>query len=424
MRQMAFIIASAMLCALLALTGCQAADAPSASSAPSAAPPASGPAEQEAAPVELTLFSKGGIGPPGVTTENGFYELAVTGTLARNILYTDFATGTRVFLCNRPECTHRDASCTSYVPGATYLFPMDGKIGILQEEHSASADDRRAHVYSVNYDGSGRTELFALDPLVSIQGGMATDGAYFYFIAAIQNEETASYSNELVRIDLADGSMTSMKTYDQAPLLVDVIGDRLILETAEETPEAVVYQFFTVRVTDGEETTFFESPYEPFSLNGTVYAVDPQTDVLYAAQVDGTVKELPLTIDLPEDVYITSAGDEPSPQGYVMLTAYKNGEGQRYLIDAETGEGMLSTLTYEWYDGTLNPIYLLTQTGERLLVIYQSGLANMEYIEEDGRQSVRETIKSDYAFLAMEDYLSNTPNYTPIEDMLSAVFEA
>ena len=107
-----------------------------------------------------------------------------------------------------------------------------------------------------------------------------------------------------------------------------------------------------------------------------------------------------------------------------MLTAYKNGEGQRYLLDAETGEGMLSTLTYEWYDGTLNPIYLLTQTGERLLVIYQSGLANMEYIEEDGRQSVRETIKSDYAFLAMEDYLSNTPNYTPIEDMLSAVFEA
>ena len=65
---------------------------------------------------------------------------------------------------------------------------------------------------------------------------------------------------------------------------------------------------------------------------------------------------------------------------------------------------------------------MLTQIGERLLVINKSELANMEYLEENGELSVRESILEGYAFLSVQDYLSSTPNYTPVNDMIGALF--
>ena len=46
----------------------------------------------------------------------------------------------------------------------------------------------------------------------------------------------------------------------------------------------------------------------------------------------------------------------------------------------------------------------------------------MQYLEENGELSMRESIRSTYAFLGVEDYLNNTPNYTPVTDSLSAFF--
>ena len=42
------------------------------------------------------------------STETGLYEIVPSGTKGSNIIYTDFDSKTRTYLCNRPECLHKD----------------------------------------------------------------------------------------------------------------------------------------------------------------------------------------------------------------------------------------------------------------------------------------------------------------------------
>ena len=53
--------------------------------------------------------------------DHGYYRFASNSSDASasgsgNVFYTDFATRTEITLCNRPDCTHSDESCTSWFP--------------------------------------------------------------------------------------------------------------------------------------------------------------------------------------------------------------------------------------------------------------------------------------------------------------------
>lgn len=375
----------------------------------------------------LTLISKGGLGPDGVTTEKGYYELELTGTNVQNILYTDFAARTRVFLCNRPECTHRDESCTSVLTGGGYLFPLNGKIGIFQRGATSPElpdDERKCRIYQMNTDGSERKELCSLAPNVTPFSGLATDGKFLYFIAVLVPETDGGKEEyQLVRVSLQEGTMTTLKTFEtNLPYLGAAFDDQLLLEYSTEKDGSYVYQCSVYSLTTNKETFFFESPVQGFVRENKVYVIDPQEKKVQQVSADGTTREWEIDLEIPENAYIDNGGEEFVPSGYVAFTVFVDGAGPRYLLNTQTGELTQSTLNYKWYDGSERPIYVLTQMGDRLLVINQSELANMEYLEENGELSARESIRSTYAFLSVEDYLTNTPNYTPITDSLSALF--
>lgn len=414
-----------LLCACSVPSGMPSGESVSAASTPSAGSETS--VQEPATSGALTLISKGGEGPDGVTTEKGYYELELTGTNVQNILYTDFATGTRVFLCNRPECTHRDESCTSVLTGGGYLFPLNGKIGIFQPGSTSPElpdSERKCRVYQMNVDGSQREELCSLAPNISPFSGLATDRNFLYFIAVVIPEtDKGSEAYELVRVSLQDGTMTTLKTFENnLPYLGAAFDDKLLLEYGTEKDGSYVYQCSVYSLTTNEETFFYESPIQGFVRDNKVYVIDPQAKAVREASVDGTTREWAIDIDIPENAYIDNGGEEFVPSGYIAFTVFVDGAGPRYLLNTQTGELTQSTLNYAWYDGSERPIYVLTEVGDRLLVINQSGLANMQYLEENGELSVRESIRNGYAFISTEDYLSNTPNYTPVTDMLSALF--
>ena len=418
---------SMLLAAAVLLCACS--GTPSAQSVPAESTSSAGSQTdlQQWAGGALTLISEGGNGPDGVTTEQGYYELEVTGTNLQNILYTDFETGTRVFLCNRPECTHRDESCTSVLTGGGYLFPLNGKIGIFQPGGTSPElpdSERKCRIYQMNTDGSERKELCALAPDISPFSGLATDGKFLYFIAVVIPEtENGSEAYELVRVSLQDGAATTLKTFENnLPYLGGAFEDKLLLEYSTEKDGSYVYQCSVYSLSTNEETFFYENPVQGFVRNNKVYVIDPQEKKVQEVSADGTTREWAIDLTIPENAYIDNGGEEFVPSGYLAFTVLADGSGQRYLLNKQTGELTQSTLNYTWYDGSERPIYVLTQIGERLLVINKSELANMEYLEKNGELSVRESILEGYAFLSVQDYLSSTPNYTPVNDMIGALF--
>lgn len=382
--------------------------------------------ENPAASGALTLISKGGEGPDGVTTEKGYYQLELTGTNVQNILYTDFETGTRVFLCNRPECTHRDETCTSVLKGGGYLFPLNGKIGIFQRGGTSPKlpdNERKCRVYQMNADGSERKELCSLAPNITPFSGIATDGNFLYFIAVVIPEtDKGSEAYELVRVSLQDGAMTTLKTFDSnLPYLSGAFDDKLILEYSTEKDGGYVYQCSVYSLATNEETFFYENAMQGFVRENKVYVIDPKGKTVQEVSADGTTREWSINISIPENAYIDNGGGEFVPAGYMAFTVFVDGEGARYLLNTQTGELTQSTLSYEWYDGSKRPIYVLTAMKDRLLVVNKSELVNMQYLEENGELSVRESIRNGCAFISTEDYLSGTPNYTPVSDVMNAV---
>ena len=101
-------------------------------------------------------------------TNAGYYELLLSadGT-ANNILYTDFATTQRIYLCNMPNCTHDNDRCTSwctYTAGGSYLFTsLDGqKLYYVQrgtEDGAASDGASTGKIFVMNADGSEKKVL-------------------------------------------------------------------------------------------------------------------------------------------------------------------------------------------------------------------------------------------------------------------------
>lgn len=394
-------------------------------SVPAAGTPSSGSetsAENPAAPGALTM-----IDPAGLTTEKGYYQLELTGTNVQNILYTDFETGSRVFLCSRPECTHRDESCTSVLTGGGYLFPLNGKIGIFQRGGTSPElpdDERKCRVYQMEADGSQRKELCSLAPGITPFSGIAADGEFLYLIAIIVPEtDSGNEEYQLMRVSLQDGTSTVLKTFDgNLPYLSAAFDDKLLLEYSTEKDGSYVYQCSVYSLATNEETFFYENAVQGFVRDNKVYTIDREAKVVREASVDGTTREWAIDLTIPENAYVDNGGEEFVPSGYIAFTVFVDGAGPRYLLNTQTGELTKSTLNYTWYDGSERPIYVLTQTGDRLLVINHSELANMQYLEENGELSMRESIRSTYAFLSVEDYLNNTPNYTPVTDSLSAFF--
>ena len=51
----------------------------------------------------------------GDGNDDGYYRLSHNDG-ETHLLYTDYSTGQEIYLCNKPECQHKDESCTSYLP--------------------------------------------------------------------------------------------------------------------------------------------------------------------------------------------------------------------------------------------------------------------------------------------------------------------
>lgn len=165
----------------------------------------------------------------GDGNEQGFYHIAtqeVNGMCYYNIYYDDYASKKEIFLCDKPECTHTDDSCTSLIQGSMLdvLFLHKDHLYLIQNEFTGTVfhgdgsmqqkEMSGPRIIQMDLDGKNKKILGTLPNGFSYQDkDIILDDHYLYL--PLIKEETVEVSSsvymsvakeaKLFRIDLATG---------------------------------------------------------------------------------------------------------------------------------------------------------------------------------------------------------------------------
>lgn len=147
-----------------------------------------------------------------------------------HIMYFDYDTQKEVYLCNKPNCTHEDDSCSSYLEmgeinelfyydnhlylvnaqtgGNIVHMNLDGTISDTEEKENPST------IYRMDLDGTNKKKLFAVPSGTQITMPYIIKGNQMYaFLETYENVQDAEHSytvtttnRKLISIDLEKGS--------------------------------------------------------------------------------------------------------------------------------------------------------------------------------------------------------------------------
>lgn len=172
-------------------------------------------------------------------TQDGFYEVGNPLLLAnaQSLLYTDYASGSRIFLCASPNCTHDSAVCPSYLPGGTggtTVFALYNHLFIVTYG-TTEPDKAGARLEMRDLNGGNARALCRFAAGESLYPTMAADDRYLYYVKtkATRNDEKDDVElvTTLERVALSDGQVTVLREMQATEYFVGVEGQHLLIKS-------------------------------------------------------------------------------------------------------------------------------------------------------------------------------------------------
>ncbi len=374
------------------------------------------------------------------TNENGYYSTFVDrNEEGENIIYTDFATGTRSYLCDRPDCQHKDDTCTSYfggeICGSSTLVPYGEKLyrffeGIYTADGAESA---RPKIWSMNLDGTDRTLVYTApneeQPLFT--NVSTTDGVRFYF--PLNKYEKATYDPEKEQSEISstylgcfDMETQQMTTLCQLPEgrtwgWVGCAGRELIFMRYEKSPDTGKnMQYFEALNVDSLETRRLPVEWEEADWRNEMVGQESYSrlskdrkDLETMNFATGLVQKVELDRVLPPRYEVWCVRDE-----HALLSWEEEGEERFYALDLATGE-LHQTISEQDQGpkGGSHPCMILAEYGDRYLINGKQEAVPTIYYHLDGTTEKRTLYLDRQAMIPKEDYWAgNTENMTWIQD--------
>ena len=365
---------------------------------------------------------------------SGYYEFFWSGLSGSNILYTDFATATRVFLCNRPDCDHRNADCTSWISntnGSLLLMPTDDQLYLLQSggiQQNRSEEDLM-HIWQMNPDGSDRKLLFTGDTHQISEGGVAWDGEKMYFPMDEWNDSFTEVKQYIAVLDLKTGELklpyelTGYYWYGCSGREIIFASSEEVGQTAgaglDVRPDQSSYSLtmYGWNADTGEVRTIGNEPIVSLSElteDGWLYWVDGSELALKKMDLSsGATQVLCSDLDISQGTYITitDAGED-----YVLLNYSGDREGQNVLVSPQSGEILAGPPAAGSETGKELSVRPLAEYGDKYLVTYKDELVNGQFYNADGTAENAQLQIFRLAFLPKADYLNGNGSYQPITD--------
>lgn len=368
----------------------------------------------------------------GYSTGDGFYRFVPRADSSSNLCYVDFASGQEIYLCSQPNCTHADASCTSWYPsnlGILLPVPVGGRLAILHGGSPSYAaqlgEDALAQIEFAAPDGSGRSRGIVFPANVQItslpRGGYACDDENVYFVATATTEDTTLRT--LCAANAATGQVFAL--YDlpnEEEKILGGVGSKLIVSYSPGAYDMSISaadlqtEIACLDLAAHTVAPLFSYPYLSVGgIQGTSYTVlTPESQLLtFDLQTGGQTGELAVT--LPEGFdpwnmhgdglfggkllahsFQVSTSDEPSRLFYCA-------------VDTQTGQAQLLEAAYQ-ANGLNYPGTIAAETGDRFL--FATGQEWLSLTLPDGSQSSYPHYQ--YALIHKDDFWNNSGNASAV----------
>lgn len=195
----------------------------------------------DAAQMKIISSANGIIASSILGNEKGCYEVFDRPAGGGNLLYTDYATKSHIYLSNQINSDHNNESDTSYLEstiGGCYLALSDDYLFIFKlNTPSFAADEtseRQGYIARCDLDGADRqilTKLAANESIVS--GCVACDGENLYYLSCLLQDDGTTTPSTLIQLKIADGTRREICQLDSESrhFIVGAHQDKIILKS-------------------------------------------------------------------------------------------------------------------------------------------------------------------------------------------------
>lgn len=398
----------------------------------------------DAAQMKIISSANGIIASGMLGNEKGCYEVFDRPANGGNLLYTDYATKSHIYLSNQINSDHNNESDTSYLEstiGGCYLALSDDYLFIFKlNTPSFAADEtseRQGYIARCDLDGADRqilTKLAANESIVS--GCVACDGENLYYLSCLLQDDGTTTPRTLIQLKIADGTRREICQLDSESrhFIVGAHQDKIILKSilnpaklsddlsADDIVRAVQEQVhqLTLLSTDGQQQELCRWKQDERSemfMSGNMYYWDKETNGLYCWDLESDTPEClfagPIRFD-DEVSYDRLSLSADSFDGHLLVTAVQDSDGQAVSCAFDPISKSLQKLTLTSDDE--KSVLILAEGSEYFLVRY--GLMEYEVPDyaPDGREITTTMLLPNLRLIEKSDYWNNIPNYILLDD--------
>lgn len=379
---------------------------------------------------ELRLVSSayGAITNSGVATDAGYYsaESLQTGTVT--VVYTDYTSRSRTYLCADPNCAHNSDSCTALFPatGTAALFASaDGQTLYLAATNMADGDCAGI-LYAFAPDGSNRREVYRLSGQQVAFGSVAESDSALYLEVQAMDPDSYAVSWEILVLDPSSGEARTLFTTDQpGDRLTSAFGNCLVFDSLSDADRS----YYTVDASTGEKSEpLYTYDYTAQvrveqAKDSFVYSLQPgegdRCDLFRVSLETGEEEKLAADISIYDldSTRFTGLFDGHAEIETSDTRDMENIQPLKYSVNLSTGEVRQNTLSYQRYENTTF-VLILAETASDFLVRSGEVSRPVTVVDESGIATQVESSAPTYSLIAKSDYWNNNPAYQEIKDLL------
>lgn len=355
----------------------------------------------------------------------------------KNIVYIDYASATRVYLCQDPSCNHDTENCSSFIRSSdpVSVISLGDRLVCIRSvtgELVKSQDDLVA-VFSMDQQGRDRKALLSLKATENVCSPLvvASDGKILYLqVQEITEEKTTK--KKLYHVDVESGE-TGVETeipvnyvlqsaYDDCLLFLDYINNLNVAysvtdKSFENKAAGVAGTYCGSKTADIRYDVDISGDYTKIKEAQSITVI--VTDLK-----DGAQKEYgPFALE--EDhagVSIDSFYDDHVRVQYVSHLNSSDEGIVTYTLDLNTGDFRKDQLYISSRTGRYMST-VIADTGDRYLVTADSRQGKRTIYDRSGVGHTEVTDVAGYALIDKEAFYNSSREFTLINDKVYTITE-
>ena len=358
------------------------------------------------------------------STDSGYYTTEMNNDGSFTICYIDYATKSKIVLCNRPECSHNDETCPAYLNRGVSLFVCDETLyfyfpEMITAKGGAENSDNWPRLECANLNGSNRRILRQFNANSQIVYGIASDGVNLYYCELTTTAFNQEIKSEywLVSQNINSGAVTKIKELSENKRIIDASDNKFYFKTFENTDTADLFAQKQViscsELINGKLTE--EVPCANWMRDEAVGDVADNDLYLYKYQTDSITKtdlatgEETLLIEGVFNDTVIGAEIERVSNHYLVMTAYQKDDLStplQFVIDIDTGSKNENFLFFNSFEGRTTPWQIKAVVKDDFLVVNSMIPQKVTLMYYDQPMEMVIGIEQ-YALISQDSYYNN-----------------